>query len=79
MNEPAAVAAVSVVALAAGGCGGPTVGIPGRASIDFPHVLAAMRLLSRLGFVIEALRAVLNVLAVAAPDRLTVHAVGSFG
>lgn len=47
---------------------------PGRARTDSTHVLAAIRSLNRLEFVIEALRAALNALAAAAPAWLTVHA-----
>ncbi|WP_189457480.1 IS1182 family transposase, partial [Streptomyces abikoensis] len=47
---------------------------PGRARTDSTHVLAAIRSLNRLEFVIETLRAALNALAAAAPDWLTVNA-----
>ncbi|MBL1121110.1 IS1182 family transposase [Streptomyces sp. 110] len=47
---------------------------PGRARTDSTHVLAAIRSLNRLEFVIETLRAALNTLAAAAPDWLTAHA-----
>ncbi|MCM8555511.1 IS1182 family transposase [Streptomyces sp. STCH 565 A] len=47
---------------------------PGRARTDSTHVLAAIRSLNRLEFVIEALRAALNALAAAAPAWLTEHA-----
>ncbi|MCQ4085172.1 IS5/IS1182 family transposase, partial [Streptomyces sp. RB6PN25] len=41
---------------------------------DRAHVLAAIRSLNRLEFVIETLRAALNTLAAASPDWLTNHA-----
>lgn len=51
---------------------------PGRARTDSTHVLAAIRSLNRLEFVIETLRAALNALAAAAPDWLTAHADGAW-
>jgi len=45
----------------------------GRQRTDSTHVLAAIRTLSRLECVGEALRHALNSLAVAAPDRLAPH------
>ncbi|QCX75142.1 hypothetical protein C9F11_07225 [Streptomyces sp. YIM 121038] len=47
---------------------------PGRARTDSTHVLAAIRSLNRLEFVIETLRAALNALAAAAPNWLSAHA-----
>ncbi|UYQ61828.1 IS1182 family transposase [Streptomyces peucetius] len=47
---------------------------PGRARTDSTHVLAAIRSLNRLEFVIETLRAALNAVAAAAPEWLTGHA-----
>ncbi|MFE4337519.1 IS1182 family transposase [Streptomyces sp. NPDC056831] len=47
---------------------------PGRARTDSTHVLAAIRSLNRLEFVIETMRAALNALAAAAPNWLTAHA-----
>lgn len=47
---------------------------PGRARTDSTHVLAAIRSLNRLEFVIETLRAALNALAAATPDWLSAHA-----
>lgn len=47
---------------------------PGRARTDSTHVLAAIRSMNRLEFVIETLRAALNALAAATPDWLSAHA-----
>ncbi|OIJ95376.1 IS1182 family transposase [Streptomyces colonosanans] len=44
---------------------------PGRARTDSTHVLASIRSLNRLEFVIETMRAALNAVAAAAPDWLT--------
>ncbi|MCC3768312.1 IS1182 family transposase, partial [Streptomyces sp. UNOC14_S4] len=46
---------------------------PGRARTDSTHVLAAIRSLNRLEFVIETLRAGLNALAAVTPDWLVGH------
>lgn len=46
----------------------------GRARTDATHVLASIRALKRLEFVIETVRAALNALAAAAPQWLTVQA-----
>ncbi|MFF9212818.1 MULTISPECIES: IS1182 family transposase [unclassified Streptomyces] len=51
-----------------------TLKAPGRARTDSTHVLAAIRSLNRLEFVIEVLRAALNALATAAPAWLTCYA-----
>lgn len=47
---------------------------PGRARTDSTHAPAAIRSLNRLEFIVETLRAALNVLAAAAPEWLTTHA-----